>query len=148
MIKIKLTHPDCMPKIGSEYAAGMDLRAFFGTNPAADLRAIAPGKSLMIDTGVAVEIPRGWFGLVVPRSSLGKRHLMIANTAGVIDSDYRGTIKMNLYNYGSEIQTLENFERLCQLVVLPHYSTHHFEIVDELEETVRGEGGFGSSGSK
>lgn len=94
MIKIKLTHPDCMPKIGSEDAAGMDLRAFFGTNPAADLRAIAPGKSLMIDTGVAVEIPRGWFGLVVPRSSLGKRHLMIANTAGVIDSDYRGTIKI------------------------------------------------------
>lgn len=148
MIKIKLTHPDCMPKIGSEDAAGMDLRAFFGINPAADLRAIAPGKSLMIDTGVAVEIPRGWFGLVVPRSSLGKRHLMIANTAGVIDSDYRGTIKMNLYNYGSEMQTLENFERLCQLVVLPHYSTHNFEIVDELEETIRGEGGFGSSGSK
>lgn len=148
MIKIKLTHPDCMPKIGSAYAAGMDLRAFFGTNPAADLRAIAPGKSLMIDTGVAVEIPRGWFGLVVPRSSLGKRHLMIANTAGVIDSDYRGTIKMNLFNYGSEIQTLENFERLCQLVVVPHYSTHNFEIVDELGETDRGEGGFGSSGSK
>ncbi|MFP9170226.1 dUTP diphosphatase, partial [Enterococcus faecalis] len=98
--------------------------------------------------GVAVEIPRGWFGLVVPRSSLGKRHLMIANTAGVIDSDYRGTIKMNLYNYGSEMQTLENFERLCQLVVLPHYSTHNFKIVDELEETIRGEGGFGSSGSK
>nr|8QLD_A Chain A, Deoxyuridine 5'-triphosphate nucleotidohydrolase [Escherichia phage T5]8QLD_B Chain B, Deoxyuridine 5'-triphosphate nucleotidohydrolase [Escherichia phage T5]8QLD_C Chain C, Deoxyuridine 5'-triphosphate nucleotidohydrolase [Escherichia phage T5] len=143
MIKIKLTHPDCMPKIGSEDAAGMDLRAFFN-----DLRAIAPGKSLMIDTGVAVEIPRGWFGLVVPRSSLGKRHLMIANTAGVIDSDYRGTIKMNLYNYGSEMQTLENFERLCQLVVLPHYSTHNFKIVDELEETIRGEGGFGSSGSK
>lgn len=148
MIKIKLTHPDCMPKIGSEDAAGMDLRAFFGTNPAADLRAIAPGKSMMIDTGVAVEIPRGWFGLVVPRSSLGKRHLMIANTAGVIDSDYRGTIKMNLFNYGSEIQTLENFERLCQLVVLPHYSTHNFKIVDKLGETDRGEGGFGSSGSK
>ena len=148
MIRIKLTHPDCMPKIGSEDAAVMDLLAFFGTNPAADLRAIAPGKSLMIDTGVAVEIPRGWFGLVVPRSSLGKRHLMISNTAGVIDSDYRGTIKMNLYNYGSEMQTLENFERLCQLVVVPHYSTHNFEIVDELEETDRGEGGFGSSGNK
>jgi dUTP pyrophosphatase len=55
---------------------------------------------------------------------------------------------MNLYNYGSEIQTLENFERLCQLVVVPHYSTHNFEIVDELGETNRGEGGFGSSGSK
>ncbi len=98
--------------------------------------------NLMIDTGVAVEIPRGWFGLVVPRSSLGKRHLMIANTAGVIDSDYRGTIKMNLYNYGSA--NSREFRKTLSVGSATHYSTHNFKIV-ELEETIRGEGGFGSS---
>ena len=102
----------------------------------------------MIDTGVAVEIPEGWVGIVVPRSSLGKRRLMIANTVGVIDSDYRGTIKMNLLNMSNETQPIDNFERLCQLVVVPHYNPNDIEIVDSLTDTDRGEGGFGSSGSK
>ena len=101
-MRIKLSHPDCKPHVGSSEAAGMDLRAYFGDRASDLLRAIPPGESLMIDTGVAVEIPEGWVGIVVPRSSLGKRRLMIANTTGVIDSDYRGTIKMNLLNMSNE----------------------------------------------
>lgn len=147
-MKIKLSNPECMPKVGSARAAGMDLRAYFGTRALDDLKVIAPGGSLMIDTGVAVQIPDGWFGHVVPRSSLGKRRLMIANTCGVIDSDYRGTIKMNLVNFGGEDQVIENFERLCQLVIVPHLNPNDIEVVDELEDSERGVGGFGSTGSK
>lgn len=145
-MKIKLSHPDCLPKVGSKYSAGMDLRAFFGTKFTDDMKVIKPGESLMIDTGVAVEIPEGWFGHVVPRSSLGKRRLIIANTCGVIDSDYRGNIKMNLINMSREDQVINNFERLCQMVVIPHYNPNDLEVVDSLEDTERGEGGFGHSG--
>ena len=147
MLKIKLSHPDCMPKIGTEYSAGMDLRAFFGTNQNSDLRAIQPGKDLMIDTGVAMSIPEGWCGFVLPRSSTGKLHCKLANTVGLIDSDYTGNIKLLVHNYGKEIVTLENFQRLCQIVVVPHYPTRNFEIVDSLEETDRGTAGFGSTGA-
>ena len=145
-MKITLLHPDCKPHVGSSQAAGMDLRAYFGDRASDLFRVIPPGDSLMIETGVAVEIPEGWVGIVVPRSSLGKRRLMIANTTGVIDSDYRGTIKMNLVNYGDERQPIDNFERLCQLVIVPHYNPNDIEIVDELGDTERGESGFGSSG--
>lgn len=145
-MRIKLAHPDCMPHVGSAEAAGMDLRAYFGDRASDLLRAIPPGESLMIDTGVSVEIPEGWVGIIVPRSSLGKRRLIIANTVGVIDSDYRGTIKMNLINMSNETQPIDNFERLCQMVIVPHYNPNDLEVVDELTDTVRGTGGFGSSG--
>lgn len=147
-MRVKLLHPDCLPHVGSAEAAGMDLRAFFGERATDLFRAIAPGEALMIDTGVAVEIPEGWVGIVVPRSSLGKRRLVIANTVGVIDSDYRGTIKMNLVNQSNITQTIDNLERLCQLVVVPHYNPNDIEVVDELDDTERGTGGFGSSGTK
>lgn len=146
MIKMKLSHPDCKPLVGTEFAAGMDLRAFFGVRASDDLRAIAPGKDLLIDTGVAVSIPTGWCGLVLPRSSTGKLHCKLANTVGLIDSDYNGNILLLVHNYGDDLVTIENFQRLCQLVVVPHYPTHNFEIVSDLEETERGEGGFGSTG--
>lgn len=146
-MKVKLTHPDCLPHVGSGEAAGMDLRAFLGSRASDILAAIGPRGSLLVDTGVAIEIPKGWVGIVVPRSSLGKRKLKILNTAGVIDSDYRGTIKMGLYNYGDETQTIENFERLCQMVIVPHWNPNDIQVVDSLDDTDRGEGGFGSTGT-
>lgn len=145
-MKIKLSHKDCLPNVGSKTSAGLDLRAFFGTKASDDFKVIPPGGSLLIDTGVAFEIPEGFFGHVVPRSSLGKRRLVIANTCGVIDSDYRGTVKMNLVNMGNTDQVIDNFERLCQMVVIPHYNPNDLEVVDELEDTERGTGGFGSTG--
>ncbi|QGH45231.1 deoxyuridine 5'-triphosphate nucleotidohydrolase [Bacteriophage Eos] len=145
-MKIKLSNPECMPKVGSETAAGMDLRCFFGTRANDILRAIGPKSTLDIDTGVAVQIPEGWCGIVVPRSSLGARQLMLTNTVGVIDSDYTGNIRIKLYNYGSETQTIENFERLCQLVVVPHWNPNSIQVVDSLDETARGDSGFGHSG--
>lgn len=145
-MKIKLTHPDCLPKVGSKDAAGMDLRAYIGNRATDMLRAVGPNSVISFDTGVAVQIPEGWCGIVVPRSSLGKRKLMLTNTVGVIDSDYTGTIKVNLYNYGTETQTIEHLERLCQLVVVPHWNPNDIQIVDSLEETERGDGGFGHSG--
>lgn len=146
-MKIKLSHPQCMPKVGSEFAAGMDLRAYFGDRLSDDARSIRPGESLLIDTGVACNIPHGMFGHVVPRSSLGKRRLVIANTCGVIDSDYTGTIKMNLVNMSSEDQVIYNFDRLCQMVIIPCYNPNNLQVVDELEEYARGTNGFGSTGT-
>lgn len=145
-MKIKLTHPDCLPKVGSKDAAGMDLRAYIGNRATDMLRAVGPNSVISFDTGVAVQIPQGWCGIVVPRSSLGDRKLMLTNTVGVIDSDYTGTIKVNLYNYGTETQTIEHLERLCQLVIVPHWNPNDIQIVDSLEETERGDGGFGHSG--
>lgn len=145
-MKIKLTHPDCLPKVGSKDAAGMDLRAYIGNRATDMLRAVGPNSVISFDTGVAVQIPQGWCGIVVPRSSLGNRKLMLTNTVGVIDSDYTGTIKVNLYNYGTETQTIEHLERLCQLVIVPHWNPNDIQIVDSLEETERGDGGFGHSG--
>lgn len=148
MIKMKLADERCLPKIGSTQAAGMDLRAFFGTRPADDLRGIKPGQTLEIDTGVYMQIPEGWCGMVLPRSSIGNLRCKLANTVGLIDSDYRGRILLKVYNYGNELVTLENFQRICQIVIVPHYPTTHFEIVDELDSTERGEGGFGHSGTQ
>lgn len=146
-MKVKLTHPECLPHVGSGEAAGMDLRAYLGPRASDIMIPIGPRGSQLLDTGVAIEIPEGWVGLVIPRSSLGKRKLMILNTVGVIDSDYRGTIKLGLYNYGHETQTIENFERLCQLVIVPHWNPKDIQLVEALEDTERGEGGFGSTGT-
>lgn len=143
--KIKLDHPMCKPAIGSELAAGMDLRIFLG--PRADAAVeIHPGATVMLDTGVSIELPPGWVGLIAPRSSTGKLQIQLENTLGVIDADYRGVIRARLYNFGTETQILYNFDRVMQMVVVPHANPAMFELVDELSETVRGNGGFGSSG--
>ena len=107
---------------------------------------IRPGETKKIHTGIKVAIPEGYFGGVYPRSSTGvKRNLMLANTIGVIDSDYRGEIMMFIYNYGSSDQIIKNGDRLAQLIIQP-YQRFDIELVDELDETDRGEGGFGSTG--
>lgn len=145
---IKLDHPDCKPAIGSADSAGLDLRVFLGNNPRRDALQIEPGQKVLVGTGVKMAIPQGWVGLVIPRSSVGtKLDISLANTIGVIDADYRGEIKLCLRNNGTEPQVFFNFDRICQIVIVPYFPGSLAEYVDDLDETVRGEGGFGHSGT-
>ena len=106
----------------------------------------APGETAWISTGIALEVPKGCAGLIYARSSLGtKRGLAPANKVGVIDSDYRGEIRVVLLNHGKEIQRIEHGERIAQLVITPVLTPAYVE-VEELDATDRGVGGFGSTG--
>lgn len=132
-----------LPTRGSEFAAGSDLRACMDTPV-----TIAPGQTVMIHTGLAMEIPVGYAGLIYGRSGLAsKRGLAPANKVGVVDADYRGEIMVALHNHGLEPQTIEHGERIAQLVVTPFLAVGFAE-VDDLTETMRGEGGFGSTGTR
>ena len=135
-------HPNAvMPTYGSACAAGADLYTLSGEEI-----LIPAGKTVFVSTGIAMEIPEGFVGLVFARSSMGaKRNLAPANKVGVIDSDYRGEIFVALHNHGAAAQTVEHGERVAQLVLTP-YVTAQFEAVDSLEDTARGAGGFGSTG--
>lgn len=129
------------PTYGSPEAAGADLYACLEAP-----LTIAPGETAKIPTGIAMEIPTGYAGLIFARSSLGvKRGLAPANKVGVVDSDYRGEFLIFLYNQSQEPQTVAPRERVAQLVIVPVRQAH-FEEVDTLEETQRGQGGFGSTG--
>ena len=131
-----------LPTYGSEYAAGADLYSCSQT------LTIAPGETVLVHTGIAIELPVGYVGLVYARSGLAsKRGLAPANKVGVIDCDYRGEVMVALHNHGNAPQTVEMGERVAQLVIAP-YLTADFCEVDELSDTVRGEGGFGSPGRK
>lgn len=143
-IKIKKITPDAIiPTRGSEEAAGVDLYS----NEEFSI-ILYPGKSAMIHTGICVEIPNGYVGLVYPRSGLAsKQGLRLSNCVGVVDSDYRGEIMLSVYNDSDERQVVKNKERIAQLVIAP-YETVSFEVVDELSRSGRGEGGFGSTGTK
>ncbi len=130
------------PTYGSPYSAGADLYSVD------DTVSIAPGESRLMHTGIAVEIPMGYVGLVYARSGLAaKRGLAPANKVGVIDADYRGEIMVCLHNHSNKEQIVEAGERIAQMVVAP-FLTCEYEETDELSETVRGEGGFGSTGTK
>ncbi len=130
-----------LPTYGSEFSAGADLYALL-EEPC----VIAPGETVLLHTGIAMEIPEGYGGFVYARSSLGvKKGLAPANKVGVIDADYRGEIRVALHNHGAEAQTVENGERVAQIVIAPFLKAC-FEEREELAETVRGEGGFGSTG--
>ena len=132
-----------MPTYGSSEAAGADLYACL-SEPV----TIEPGKSVFIPTGLAMELPRGYAGLIYARSGLAcKRGLAPANKVGVVDSDYRGEIMVALHNHSDKIQKIEPQERIAQLVVTPFLKAEFIE-VETLGETVRGEGGFGSTGTK
>jgi dUTP pyrophosphatase len=139
----KLNENAVIPKYGSEDAAGADLYACMGGDT-----VIPAGKTVMIHTGVALEVPVGYAGLVYARSGLAsKRGLAPANKVGVIDSDYRGEIMVALHNHSGEDQTVEDMERIAQLVITPVLRVE-FDEVEELEETDRGVGGFGSTGTR
>lgn len=143
-IKVKKLKPGAtVPTMGSKFAAGADLYSAED----ADV-VIEPSETKFIGTGLAMEIPEGYVGLVYARSGLAcKRGLAPANKVGVVDSDYRGEIKVALHNHGKEAQTVEKGERIAQMVIAPYLSVN-YEEADTLSETERGEGGFGSTGRK
>lgn len=142
-IKIKkLTETATIPTSGTKYAAGYDLYA----DIAKGSETIPAHKTQKIGTGVAMEIPDGYVGLVFARSGLStKRGLRPANCVGVIDSDYRGEICVALHNDGQEAQAIHDKDRIAQIAFVPHLSVT-FKETDTLEESERGEGGFGSTG--
>lgn len=130
-----------IPTRGSEEAAGVDLYACINSPV-----TIYPDETYVIGSGVAFEPPKGHFGAVVPRSSVGiKRNLTLPNNVGIIDNDYRGEIMIAFHNIGNQPEVINPDERIAQLVLLP-YITCPIEEIDELTETERGEGGIGSTG--
>ena len=139
----KLNENAVLPTYGSEYAAGADLYALTEVE-----LIFAPGETKLVHTGIAMEIPEGYAGLIYARSGLAsKRGLAPANKVGVVDADYRGEIMVALHNHSSSVQTVSPKERIAQLVVAPFLKAEFFES-EALRETMRGEGGFGSTGTK
>ena len=129
------------PAYGSADAAGADL---YVCSP--EEITIAPGETAVLPTGLAVSIPRGFVGLIFARSSLGtKKGLAPANKVGVIDADYRGEIRIALHNHSGEPQTLSPYERVAQMIIVP-FLQEPYEEAEELDDTERGSGGFGSTG--
>ena len=143
-IKIKLIRPTSKaPTYGSAHAAGADIYADIDTP-----LEILPHQTAMIPSGFAIEIPDGFAGFVYPRSGMAtKRGLASANKVGVIDSDYRGEVMVALHNHSETPALLSPGERIAQIIIAPVY-TPGFEITEELSDTERGEGGFGSTGYK
>ena len=144
VVPVKKLRPDAqLPVYGSAYAAGADLRACMDAPITID-----PGQTAMVPTGLAMEIPIGYAGLVYARSGLAaKRGLAPANKVGVVDADYRGELMVALHNHSAQPQTIEPGERIAQLVITP-FLTAQYEEVQTLSETVRGTGGFGSTGTR
>lgn len=139
----KLDERAVLPTYGSEFAAGADLYAVLDEE-----LTILPGETKLVKTGLAMEIPEGYAGLIYARSGLAaKRGLAPANKVGVVDADYRGEVMVALHNHSTMPQTIAPMERIAQLVVAPFLKAE-FVQADELEVTVRGEGGFGSTGRK
>lgn len=140
-------------RLGSEYplpeyatpgSAGMDLRACLD-----DTLTLQPGETQLVKTGIAIHISDpGLCATILPRSGLGhKRGLVLGNLVGLIDSDYQGPLMVSVWNRGHETQQIEPGERIAQLLILPVIQAQ-FEIVDDFQESERGQGGFGSSGTR
>ena len=139
----KLSENAKMPTYGTAYSAGADMYA--ATN---EEITIKPNETKLIPTGLAFEIPEGYAGFVYARSGLAcKRGLAPANKVGVIDSDYRGEVMVALHNHSDMPQVVEAGERIAQMIIAP-FITANYIFADELDDTVRGEGGFGSTGRK
>ena len=142
MICVKKLRPGAiLPTYGSVEAAGADLYACLE-----DAVVIAPGQTVFIPTGLAMEIPKNCAGLIYARSGLAcKRDLAPANKVGVVDSDYRGEFMVALHNHGNQDQTVSHGDRVAQLVITPVLTPAYAE-VEELTDTQRAAGGFGSTG--
>ncbi len=144
-IKVRIVNRSTneLPAYGTPQSAGMDLRAWLN-----EPVTLQPLERRLIPTGVSIELPEGYECQVRPRSGLAlKRGLTLLNTPGTIDADYRGEIGVIMVNLDSKPQTIENGERICQMVVARHECVE-WEAVDTLSESERGEGGFGHTGVK
>ena len=143
-VKIKKLNQNAkLPTYGSPYSAGADLYACIDEEI-----TIAPNETVLVKTGLAMEISQGHVALIYARSGLAsKRGLAPANKVGVVDCDYRGEIMVALHNHSNVPQTVAKDERIAQMVITP-YITAEFSEADSLSDTVRGEGGFGSTGTK
>lgn len=139
----KLNNNAKIPTYGSEFSAGADLYACID-----EPVSIKAGETKLIKTGLSLEIPEGFAGLIYARSGLAsKKGLAPANKVGVVDSDYRGEVMVALHNHSNIEQVIDPFERIAQLVITPFLKAS-FQEVDDLSDTLRGEGGFGSTGTK
>lgn len=145
IINIKKTDENAkIPTYGSEFAAGADLYAVVHNEE--NKVEILPGETAFIDTGIVMEIPNGYVGLVYARSGLScKQGLAPANKVGVIDSDYRGNIMVALYNQSNETRIVSEGDRIAQIIIQP-VEQFGFKVKSNLSDTIRGNGGFGSSG--
>lgn len=138
----KLSSNAKIPSYATDFAAGCDLYS-----SSSEKISFNPGETKLVKTGIAMEIPLGYAGLIYARSGLAtKRGLAPANKVGVIDSDYRGEIMVALHNHTNEAKEIDPYERIAQLVITP-YVKGLFNEVDDLNETKRGENGFGSTGT-
>ncbi len=141
---IKLQPEAIVPTYGTEYSAGADIYALPCENPI----SIKPNETILIHTGIAMQIPEGFAGMIFARSGIAtKRGLAPANKVGVIDSDYRGEIMVSIHNHSENVQEIASGERIAQLVIMPYLKAEFVES-DALEETERASGGFGSTGTK
>ena len=139
----KLKEQAIVPTYGSEFAAGADLYACLDAPV-----TIGPGETYLAKTGIAMEIPVGYAGLIYARSGLAtKKGLAPANKVGVVDADYRGEIMVALHNHSNKEAAIEPGERIAQMVITP-FLTANYTVVEELSDTVRGENGLGSTGRK
>lgn len=139
----KIRENAIIPTYGTEFSAGADLYACILKE-----ETLEPGETKLIPTGLAMEIPVGYGGFIYARSGLAsKKGLAPANKVGVIDADYRGEVMVALYNQSNVSQTILPQERIAQLVIAPFLKVE-FQEVDELNETIRGDGSFGSTGTK
>lgn len=143
-VKIKKLNENAqIPTYGTDYAAGADLYACIEEE-----MTFAPGETKLVPTGISVEVPTGYAGLIYARSGLAsKRGLAPANKVGVVDSDYRGEVMVALHNHGTVEQKIEVGERIAQFVITP-YLKANYNLVQELDDTERGANGFGSTGTK
>ncbi|MGN0612004.1 MAG: dUTP diphosphatase [Ruminiclostridium sp.] len=142
-IKVKkLNDKAKLPERATELSAGADIYACIDNDI-----TLNPGERKLIATGFALAVPAGYGGFVFPRSGLSSKHgVSLSNCVGVIDSDYRGELKVPMIHHGTEPYVIKNGERIAQLVIMP-IDTSEFVFCDELDDTQRGEGGFGSTGN-
>ena len=132
-----------LPSYETELAAGADVRAAL---PEGEPLVLKPGERFMVPTGIAIALPPGWEAQMRPRSGLAAKHgISCVNSPGTIDADYRGELRVILINHGAEDFTINRGDRIGQMVIAPVFQAT-YEEVDELDETVRGTGGFGSTG--
>lgn len=145
MMQVKIVNKskNSLPSYSTALSAGMDLRA----NLEEEI-VLQPLERILIPTGLFIELPEGHEAQIRPRSGLAIKHgISVLNTPGTIDADYRGEIKVILVNLSNEAFTIQNGERICQMVIAKH-ETINWKEVKVLEETVRGAGGFGHTGKK